>query len=113
MTAMGDAGGEQLWRSVLLVTHCGQQPFEVLSARAARAQVRGHTRVALLHRGTGGGQLGVDVEHLHRLGAAHIPWIRAQEAVERGPAVHERLPPSSPIYPLAARAARSLRRASN
>ena len=52
-------------------------------AVAACAQVRRHTRIALLHRSTGSGQLGVDVQHLHRLAAAHIPRIGAQEAVER------------------------------
>src|SRR6516164_283944 len=70
-------------RSVSLAAHRGQQPFEVLTAWAARAQVRGHTRVALLHRGTVSGQFGVDVQHLHRLGASHVPRISAQEAVER------------------------------
>ena len=70
-------------RSARLAAHRGQQAFEVLSARAARAQVRPHTRVALVHRSTGSGQLGVDVQYLHRLGASHIPRISAQEAVER------------------------------
>src|SRR5215467_4876862 len=113
MTVAGDAGGEQACRSVRLAAYRGQQPVEVFTARAARAQVRGDAGVALLHRGAGSGQFGVDVQHLHRLGAADIARVGAQEAVERGPAVHERLPPSSAIYPLAARAARSLRRASN
>src|SRR5262249_8156582 len=83
MTAVSDAGGKHECRSVRLAAHRGQQPFEVLIARAARAQVRRHTRVALLHRSTDSSQLGVDVEHLHRLGAAPIARIGAQEAVER------------------------------
>src|SRR5215468_2152324 len=83
MTATGDAGGEHACRSVSLDPYRGQQPFEVLTARAARPQVHRHTRAALIHRSTGSGQLGVDVQHFHRLAAAHIPRIRAQEAVER------------------------------
>src|SRR6266702_5834806 len=100
-------------RSVRLAAHRGQQSREVLATRAARAQVRRDAWVPLLRRGARRHQLGVDVQHLHRLGASHVTRIGPQEAVEFGPAIHELLEESSPIYPLAARAARSLRRASN
>ena len=70
-------------RSARLAAHRGQQPFKILTAWAARAQVRRYTRISLLYRSTGSGQLGVDVQYLHRLGASHIPRISAQEAVER------------------------------
>jgi peroxiredoxin len=96
-----------------VAAHRGQQRLEVLTARAARAQVRGDARVPLLRRFAGGDQVDVDVQHLHRLGAADVARIGPQEAVQRRPAVNERPESSSSRYPLAARAARSLRRASN
>src|SRR5689334_519049 len=106
-----------IWRAQVPSIHPaadgGQQPLEVLSARAARLQVRRDARVPLLCWFAGGHQLGVDVQHLHRLVAAHIPRISLQEAVQRRPAVHERPTLSWPRYPSAAKAALSLRRASN
>ena len=96
-----------------VVAHRGQQRLEILTTRAARAQVRRDARVPLLRRFAGGDQVDVDMQHLHRLGAADIARIGPQEAVQRRPAVHERPESSSSRYPLAARAARSLRRASN
>ena len=99
--------------SARVVADRGQQRVEVLTARAARAQVRRDARVPLLRRFAGGDQVDVDMQHLHRLGAADIARIGPQEAVQRRPAVHERPESSSSRYPLAARAARSLRRASN
>ena len=42
-------------RSARLAAHRAQQPFEVLTARAAQAQVRRHTWVALLRWGAGSG----------------------------------------------------------
>ena len=83
MTAEGDAGEQHAYWSVRLTAYRGQQPLEVLPARATRAQVRRHARVTLLHRSTGSGQLGVDVQQLHRLGTPHIAWISAQETLER------------------------------
>ncbi len=70
-------------QSSLFAGQRGQQPLEVLAARAARAQVRGNARVALLRGGAGLGQLGVNVQHLHRLAASHIARVGAQEAVQR------------------------------
>jgi peroxiredoxin len=96
-----------------VVAHRGQPRLEILTARAARAQVRRDARVPLLRRFAGGDQVDVDMQHLNRLGAADIARICPQEAVQRRPAVHERPESSSSRYPLAARAARSLRRASN
>src|SRR5512132_737281 len=49
-----------------------QKPLEVLTARAASAQVGSDSWVSLLGRCTGDGQLGVDVQHLHRLGTADV-----------------------------------------
>src|SRR5262249_35718631 len=98
-----------------LVAQGGQQPVEVFTARTASAQVSGDPGVPLLDGTPGGRQLGVDVEHFHRLGAAHVTRIGAQEAVQFRRAVHERLEGSgsSRRYPLATSAVRSLRRASN
>ena len=96
-----------------VVAHRGQQRLEILTTRAARAQVRRDARVPLLRRFAGGDQVDVDMQHLHRLGAADIARIGPQEPVQRRPAVHERSESSSSRYPLAARATRSLRRASN
>jgi hypothetical protein len=53
------------------------------------------------------------VQHLHGLGAPDVTGIGPQEAVQCRPAVHVRLKVSWPRYPFAARAIRSLRRASN
>src|SRR4029077_8311688 len=86
----------------------GQQPLEVLTARAARLQVRRDARVPLLRRFARSHQFGVDVQHLHRLLAAHITWVSPQKPLQRRPAVHEPLGESSGRYPLAARTARSL-----
>jgi hypothetical protein len=44
--------------------------------------MRRDTRVPLLGRGAGGDQLGIDVQHLHRLRAAHVARISSQEAVQ-------------------------------
>ena len=65
-----------------LVVKGGQQFVEVLTARAARAQVRRDAWVPLLHRTAGGGQFGVDVQHVHRFGASHVTRIGPQEAVQ-------------------------------
>src|SRR5262249_18792424 len=100
-------------RSVCLVAQGGQQPFEILAARAAPAQVRRDARITLFGWGAGSCQLRVDVQHLHGLGASHIARISPQEVIQCRPAVHELLEWSSSIYPFAARAARNLRRASN
>src|SRR5215469_13304752 len=104
-------GGCQLGGLRGLVAQGGQQSVEVVTARAAGAQVRRDAGVELLCRTAGGGQLGVDVQHFHRLGAAHVTWISPQETVQFRPAFHELLSSrqSSPTYPLAASAARSLR----
>ena len=71
-------------RSVRLAAYCGQQPFEVLTAWAARAQVGRDARVPLFRfrRAVRGHQLGIDTEHFHRLGAAHISRIGPQEAIQ-------------------------------
>src|SRR5579859_3875714 len=106
------AGGRRA-RSARGVAYRGQQRLEVLTAGAARAQVRRDAGVPLLRRDARGDQVDVDMQHLHRLRAADIARIGMQEAVQRQPAVHERPESSSSRYPLAARAARSLRRASN
>src|SRR5262249_47129415 len=101
----GPAVGE---RSLSLVAQCGQQPVEVLCARAARAQVRREAGVAFLYRGARSHQVGVDMHHLHRLGASHVLRIGPQELIKLRPAVHELLKESPGRYPLAASAARSL-----
>jgi hypothetical protein len=44
--------------------------------------MRRDARVPLLGRGASGDQLGIDVQHLHRLGAPHIARISPQEAVQ-------------------------------
>src|SRR6516164_992285 len=100
-------------RSVRLVAQGGQQPLEVLAARAACAQVRRDARIPLFGWGAGRCQLRVDVQHLHGLGASHVARISPQEVIQCRPAVHELLAQSSLIYPLAARTARTLRRTSN
>ena len=84
-------------------------------ARAAGTQVRDDAGIPLLRRLARGHQLGVDVQQVHRLGAADVTRVGAQEAVQLRPAGHGRLERSgsSCRYPLAASAARSLRRASN
>jgi ATPase family associated with various cellular activities (AAA) len=91
----------------------GQQRLEILTAGTARAQVRRDPRVPLLSRGARSHQVDIDGQYVHRFGTADVARIGPQEAVQRRPAVHERLESSSSRYPLAARAARSLRRASN
>ena len=70
-------------RSVLLAADRRQQPVEVFPARPACAQVRCDTRVLLLGWTARGYQLGLDVQHFHRLRTPHIAWIGPQEAVER------------------------------
>jgi len=47
------------WRSLRLVAQGGQQPFEVLTARPAGAQVRCDAGVLLLRGSSRGHQLGV------------------------------------------------------
>ena len=96
-------------RSALLVAQGGQQPLEILAARAARAQVSRQARIPLFGRSAGGRQLRLYVQCLHRLGAAHVARVSPQEIIQRRPAVHE-LPEQSSIYPWVARADRSLRR---
>jgi peroxiredoxin len=108
-----EASESRVRPSARVVAHRGQQRLEILTTRAARAQVRREARVPLLRRSPGGDQVDVDMQHLHGLGAADIARIGPQEAVQRRPAVHERPESSSSRYPLAARAVRSLRRASN
>jgi hypothetical protein len=51
--------------------------------------MRRDARVPLLRRLAQGHQLGVDVQHLHGLGAAHITRISPQETIQRRPVVHE------------------------
>jgi hypothetical protein len=43
----------------------------------------GDARVTFRGRGVGGRQLGVDVQQVHRLGAAYVARIGLQEAVQR------------------------------
>src|SRR5450755_296297 len=93
--------------------YCREQAVEVLATRSARGQMSCDARVTLRRRGIGGCQFGVHVQQFHRLSASHIARVGPQEAVESCPAVHECLEVSSSRYPLAARAARSLRLASN
>jgi hypothetical protein len=59
-------------------------PFEVLTARATRAQVGGDPRVSLLgvRLGASGHQVDVDVEHVQGLGASHIARIGPQETIQ-------------------------------
>jgi hypothetical protein len=71
-----------VWRSACLVAQRGQQPVEVLAARAACLQVRRDAGVALPGRFTRGDQLGVHVQHFRGLGASHIPRIGPQETVQ-------------------------------
>jgi hypothetical protein len=69
--------------------HGLQEALQVGGARAAGAQVCREARLpARGGRGVVGRQLGVDVQQRHRLFAAHVPRVRAQEVIERGPAVH-------------------------
>jgi hypothetical protein len=80
-------------RSVRLAAYCSQQPLEVLTARAARAQVGRDARVPLFRfrRAARGHQLSVNIEHFHRPGAAHIARIGPQETIQLIPAGQERL----------------------
>jgi hypothetical protein len=73
---------DQVWRSAGLVAQRGEQPLEVLSAWAACLQVRGDAEVALPGRLTRRHQLGIDVQHLHGLGASHVARIGPQETVQ-------------------------------
>jgi predicted TIM-barrel fold metal-dependent hydrolase len=70
---------------------CFDPFFEVLAARTAGLQVSGDARVTFRGRGVGGRQLGVDVQQVHRLSAAYVARVGPQAAVQRWPAVHERL----------------------
>ena len=63
---------------------CGED-FEGLLAA-----VRGDAGVALLGRLARGHQLGIDVQHLHGLGASHVTRIGPQEMVQCRVPVHER-----------------------
>ena len=65
-----------------LVAHCGQQPFKLLAAGAACAQVGPDTWVSLLRWSARGHQVDVDMEKFHRLGASRILRIGPQETVE-------------------------------
>jgi hypothetical protein len=73
-----------------LVAQGGQQPVEVLAARAACLQVRGDAGVTLLGRFARGHQLGIDVQYLHGLGASRVARIGPQETVQFRPPVDER-----------------------
>ena len=68
------------FRSARVVAYRGQQRLEVLTARVARVQVRRDARVTLFRRLAGGDQVDVDMQHLHRLGAADIARISALAA---------------------------------
>jgi len=67
-------------RLVLPASRRSPQPFEVLTTRAARAQVPGDAGVTLLGRGARGHQVNVGVERFHGLGASHVPRVGPQEA---------------------------------
>jgi hypothetical protein len=66
----------------VLAAYSGEEPVEVLTARAARTQMRRDARVLLLHRGTCGGQVDIDMEQFHGLLAAYVARISPQEAVQ-------------------------------
>ena len=84
MLRLGDGVTEaaRAGRSASFILQYGQQPLKVFTAWAAGAQVRRHPRVTLLGGAAGGGQLGVDVQHFHDLGASHVTRIGPQEAVQ-------------------------------
>jgi NAD(P)-dependent dehydrogenase (short-subunit alcohol dehydrogenase family) len=66
----------------------GQQAVEVLVARAARGQVRGHARVATGRVLVRRDQVRVDVQHRQRLLAPDISRVGGEETPQRVLAVH-------------------------
>jgi NAD(P)-dependent dehydrogenase (short-subunit alcohol dehydrogenase family) len=66
----------------------GEQPAEVLAARAAGGQVHGRARVAGSCGRIGGDQVDVGGQDLHRPLAPAVRGVGLQEALERGPAAH-------------------------
>ena len=69
-------------RSAGRVAERGQQPFEIFAARPARPQVGRDAGIAFFRWFARGDQFGIDMEHFHRLGAAHISRIGPQEAIQ-------------------------------
>jgi hypothetical protein len=65
--------------------------MEVFRAWSTGAQVRGDTGIPLRRRGILHNEVDVNVEHLHRMVAAHVAGIGLQEAVKFRPAIHGRL----------------------
>jgi len=78
MVTADGGGGSSLGSAA----YCGQEALEILTTRTAGTQVRCDPRVPLLDGPPSGGQLRVDVQHLQRLGTAHVARVRPQEVVE-------------------------------
>ncbi|HSE09533.1 MAG TPA: glycine betaine ABC transporter substrate-binding protein [Nocardioidaceae bacterium] len=68
--------------SLRAAAYSGQKPLEILTARTAGTKVRRDPGVPLLDGPPSDGQLGVGVQHLQRLGTAHVARVRPQEVVE-------------------------------
>src|SRR3954467_7175852 len=90
-----------------------KQSIEVVTARPARAQVRGDAGVALRGLDARQCQIDVDVQHRHRLCAAYVARVGLEEPLQLRAAAHPGSEPPRSIYPLAARTPRNSRLAPN